>query len=209
MAQKDVVFVIEYWFRIFLNNKILVSDISNIIKKFAKPHEEFNAFLCHKDLCIKNNGLILQKSKFTNNFCTCFGKVIAKKGKIYHWKIKFEEGSRDLKNDLNIGIVEKDKCKQCLDKTWWYLGFGYSYYSNDGKFYNMYGIKYGEPYGITDIIDIWLDLAINNSLSFAKNGKKYGCADKLNPSKQYRLAIGMYGTAKQVKILQSEEMYKM
>ena len=54
------------------------------------------------------------------------------------------------------------------------------------------------------MIDIWLNLKENeNTLSFAKNGKRFDDI-KVEHLSDYKLAIGMFGSAKKVKLLSFE-----
>ena len=93
--------------------------------------------------------------------CATFGTVIAKMGHLYHWKLKVIEMKDEC---LNFGIIEANKCEECLKTgTPWYLrSYGYSYFGGNGNIYHRAKTNgswpYGDKYGVDDIIDIWLDL---------------------------------------------------
>ena len=199
--------IVEYWFRVLIGSDISIDDILKIALRFAKEYEKFSyhPLLSEEALMIEDDGRIVRKTTFNFQECNTFGTVTAKQSHLYHWKIKVME-MQD--NFLNIGVVEANKCEQCLstNNAWYFESFGYSYYAGDGKIYHKKKLRscwsYGDKYGVDDIIDIWLDLRDNkNQLSFAKNEKKFGKAADVKDSTDYKLAISMYARQKKIELM--------
>eukprot|EP01084_Bolivina_argentea_P282959 484486_1 len=181
-----VILIIEYWLRTLFAHPCFFDDPTKIITEFAHEYEQFESFETSRlSLKKKNNGLTLYKYDSIDDNYNGFGKIIATKGRIYHWELKITTTDERY---LNIGIVEADAFH-------WY-DITYCYYNTAGNFYD-YGSKkcvpYGDTYTSNDIIDVWLDMANKYELSFAKNGKRYGTACCVCKDKEYRLAIGMLG----------------
>ena len=134
---------------------------------------------------------------------TVFGSVDAIPGNKYHWKIKV------LDNEgTNIGIMQADKCIKHANSSdsWWNYDYAWSYYSAAGHiFHRSCNTSYGEVYGAYDIIDIWVDLKVNNELSFGRNERSFGKAADLKPNATYKLVIGLYGGS--VKLLHFDTQY--
>ena len=194
--------VVEYWFRILIGASISVSDISNIINEFGKVYDKFDPKLSSDSVTFENNDSIICTNKEESwNVDNAFGTEVAKPGKMYHWKLKLLELGEKY---LNVGIIEADKCKKDTS-DWWNYAYGFSYYTQDGNFYNKNYITYGEECENNDIIDIWLDLRENkNELSFARNDKQFGKAANTKDGTDYKLVIGAFALMKKVEILMFE-----
>ena len=174
-----------------------LSNIPSIIKAMSiLYYREFEVF--HKDLVHEKLQVDDQNKVITNtNRCvgSAFGGNIVIKGRKYHWRIKVQKISNADKygQRVNIGIIEADKVKGNLNQGWWNLSCGYSYYSG-GRLYHgcqISGQAYGTAIKSGDIMDVWLDLKDNNTLSYAKNGENYGVAFQIPSHKAYRFALGL------------------
>ena len=139
--------------------------------------------------------------------CSIFGSISATPGMIYKWKIKVIK-STDGK--LYIGIVQANKCKEYMNKPWWFSKYGYACYAGTGCLYHDRDIKIGcGNYGQGDVIDIVLDLkgrGGKNRLSFYRNNEKNSVVWKMNAYSlvDYKLAIGIFGRSKKIEILSCE-----
>ena len=122
--------VVAYWFRKLISADISIQDILSIVLKFSEVYEEFDKSLSHKSIKIEDDGMSFSKKDYGDH--TAFGIVVARTGKKYHWKLKVIE----CEDDINIGIVDKDKCKENDTGGWWQTNYGYSYWSYDGFLYH-------------------------------------------------------------------------
>ncbi len=177
--------------------KILtLRNVPSIIKAicilYYREFELFDKDLIMKELKVDDEYKIMSTDNI-NVGGSAFGTNIAMKGRKYHWKVKVERDNEKCYEAINIGIIEENKAKEHLagDKAWWRQNYGYSYY-NRGTIWNAECRRHGNNYGglilAGDIIDIWLDLKDDNSLSYARNGEYYGVAFKIPNDKKYRFA---------------------
>ena len=199
-TKQERLLVIEYWFRVLIDDCITIDDISNIINDFGNIQDKFDPELSSDLVTIENDGTAITLGEESGwNIHNAFGTEVAKPGKMYHWKFKLLELGEKY---LNIGIIEADKCNK--DTTdWWNHIFGFAYYIGSGNFWNGNGgMPYGEECEKNDIIDIWLDLRDNkNELSFQRNDTKFGKAADLKDATDYKLVIGAFRSKKKVEIL--------
>ena len=181
-----------------------VADVLEIIIQFGDGFEGFDSSLSHSLIKIEDNingnGKTLYKSEISWSDCNAFGLATARPGAIYHWKLKV---CNAMDSYLNIGIMEANLISDYMDKAWISHRNGYSYYAVDGKIYNDnkwwgYGKKYAKH---GTIIDIWLDLKDKYQLSFAANDEKFGAASSVQPNTNFKLAIGIDGYPKKIKLL--------
>ena len=114
-------------------------------------------------------------------------------------------------SDVNVGIIEADKCEAYQGKMWW-TEAGISYFSNDGQIYQYDEITglckyhlYGEGFGDEEscIMDIWLDMNDKYQLSFAMNQVEFGTAANVKGSMKYRLAVCIYKPCTRIELLSS------
>lgn len=184
------VMIIEYWYRVLSGSSFSIVNISKIIIEYCKEYEQFDKDLTHQSLELDDEGLILCKDAHNAAGCiSSFGKIIAKPGYKYHWKIETVESER---YDGNIGIVEADQVIE-TNGLWWGTQYGWSYFTDQAVYHGTKHHIYGDSY-ITkgDIVDIWLDLKENEGLSFSKNNTKFAKAYDMDRDKSYRLAIGLF-----------------
>ena len=191
--------IVEYWYRTLLSVSLSFDDITKIIIEFGKAFERFERSLMTDNMKVNENGTILSQTDFHWQFNSAFGSFNAFPGNKYHWKMKILQSGKDddpTKLEANVGIIPVDMHEQALRKprvVWCCIGYGYAYYSDDGKKYhdNYTGSNYGKKYKPGDIIDIHLDLKDNYNVSWGKNSKDYGKGFDLE-KKEYKLAIGIY-----------------
>ena len=165
-------------------------------------YDEFHESLNTELISIENNGITsICKGKSSGRVQSAFGKLIVCPGMKYYWKIKLIEIEDGC---LCIGVVESDKPFMATS-LWWNKSWGYAYYCSAGHLFNDDWRKYGEELSNNgDIIEIWLDLKDDYTMSYAGNCKSYGIAFDMNKSTKYRLAIGMWKSAKRIELLQFE-----
>ena len=199
--------VFGYWFRVLIRSDISVEDIAKITLEFGNEYEIFDGSLSHQNINITNGelafkALMLQRTGDKS----VFGTVVAVLGRKYHWKLKV---IGDEVDDINIGIIEADKCELNKNGFWWNK-CGISYYSCNGHIYKYNeetelstNYEYGKPFKNEKnvMIDIWLDLKDKNELSFAKNDEKFGKAANVKNSMKYRLAVSIWDSDTKIQIL--------
>ena len=203
LTEQERQIIVAHWFRKLISADISIQDMLRIIVKFSEVYEEFDKSLSHKSIKIEDDGMSLSKNDYGDR--TAFGIVVARTGKTYHWKLKVIESGD---TDINIGIADKDKCKENDTGGWWYTKYGYSYWSYDGYIYHSnQDLEYGEEFGTGDIIDMWLDLKDNKrELSFAKNEIKFGKAFDVKHSTDFKFALTMSGAPYKIELM-CFEMY--
>ena len=195
--RKERELVVEYWYRTLLSVSLSCDDITKIIVEFGEAFERFEESLASKCIKIEDDGTVLL-SQATRYACNnAFGVFRAISGYTYHWKLQIMQSMTFNKFQANIGIIEADKCEECLPASaplWFCSGIGYAYYSGDGNAWHMhfYGKEYGETYTDNDVIDIRLDLKDNYMVSWGKNEKDYGKGFDVKQDTGYKLAIGIY-----------------
>ena len=175
----------------------------------------FDALLSHENIKIEDGKLAFKHPKHqTTGDISVFGSMDAVPGNKYHWKVKVFGDVKAI-DDINIGIIEADKCELGKGELWW-TRYGISYWSKNGmifKYNEARGICGSHEYGKTFnneknvIIDIWLDLKNNNELSFAKNDEKFGTACTVQDSKNYRLAVAIYDAQTKIQLLSYDVEY--
>ena len=123
-----------------------------------------------------------------------FGSNICVKGRIYHWRIKIDKTTCLGNICVNIGIIQADKAKASIDDGWWIKDYGYSLFIDNFREVTLWtkgndGARYGPPCQSGDIIDVWLDLKDDNTLSYGKDDAHYGKAFDIPKDRGYRLAL--------------------
>lgn len=194
--------IFEYWLRVLLEIEITIEDIAKIALSYADEYEAFDADLCDDVFIrIEDEGKTMFKYKANYTFSNGFGTFSANPGRSYHWKLKVIV---DLGSDLNIGIIKANECENTITSNFSAEGYGYSYYAGGRMRHDFENKRYGNKYGQGDIIDIWLDLTkYKNTLSFGVNDEKFRNI-KVAGVTDYKLAIGMYGLPKKIKLLSFE-----
>ena len=201
-SSEETLLIVAYWFRKLITFDISIQHISKIIMEFSKLYDRFDELLSDPSLTIQDNGTLVLKTieegDFDYNDRSAFGTVTTITGKKHHWRLKIFEIS-----SINLGIIEADKHVNNQDVAWWCYCYGYSYWSGNGQTYHDGNRNaYGTCYGKHDIIDMWLDLTQNKGqLFFAKNDEKFGKAFDVKESRDYRLAIAMYGSPNKLELL--------
>ena len=183
--------IVEYWYRTLISVSLSFDDIAKIIIAYGKALERFDKSLVDKKIILNHDELMLSKLHGRQDFKNGFGTFIAGPGQKYHWRIKLmNQDTNSIK--VNIGIIEKDYVNLNWE-LWCCSGFGYSYYT-DGKIYHdsYNGDRYGEPFGVNDVIDVWVDLKKYYAISWSKNGQHFGKGFDVKRRTDYRLAIGIY-----------------
>lgn len=193
--------IVQHWFRKLIASAITIQDILKIILAYSNIFDMFDKSTSHELIKIEKDGTLIDGNLGRKS--TAFGTMTASPGVKYHWQLNIIKSGSGTDNRINIGIVEADMCNN--KDTWWFAKYGYSYYSPNGKIFT-YGVQkhYGDTFGKGDIIDVWLDLQDSNTtLSYSKNDKDFGKAFDVTPSKEYKLAVSIYGTS-QIELLSFE-----
>ena len=187
--------IIEYWFRTLIVSSFSVDDITNIMLEFGKEIEKFERKFVNEHIMIDNNGRTLSKTQHAGgSTISGFGQFTAVPGGKYHWKLKIMSNEYDGNKmpNANIGIVKANKYEKSMKGGWFETDYGYSYYIWNGKIYHNGngGCDYGQKIIDNEIIDIWLDLEDNYTVSWGKNGNKFKKGFDVIKETNYKLAIG-------------------
>ena len=222
--------ITEYWFRkALLSSSLIISaDVLKIVLEFSDEYDLFDRSTLIKTCDIDESERILSsKLQFTG-----YGTVTAKKGRIYHWKLKVDKSTVCG----NIGIVPLNKIEPAKDFAASFWSYGYSYYGFNGRVFGddieNGSIKYGHPYGKggpnffdmyhdfteqqviewkklndkDDIIDVWLDLQNENTVRWCKNGISFGEMIKVKVNSDYKLAVN--ASQGQIELISFEVKYQ-
>ena len=199
VASMERQLIVANWFRKLIEFDLSIQDISKIIIELGDPYEQFDPEETNKYLKLDNDNLDVNLTSEHDEFVlvvvSSFGLTETSPGHKYHWKIQALDGMKGG----NVGIIKANACSSYKYETnanWWGDTAGYAYYSVTGALYHNYQRTSSRPYadgfGTNDIIDVWLDLKDNYTLSFGKNGKSYGKAFDVNRDMTYKLAVGLY-----------------
>ena len=213
MAQKQLVnereMIIEYWFRILCASSFSIGDIMKIIMAFGDEYETLDPTVSHKDFIIDDEkNIFIMKDHEVGGTRTGYGTIVANPGRIYHWKLRINKmvSEHTSYQRVNIGVIEASLATRKTQSTFWFTSNGYSYYNHSGDVYSGSFSKdggsggysrerskrYGDKYGENDVIDMWLDLKDNMTISWEKNGKKYDKIIKVKSDIEYKFALGTF-----------------
>ena len=169
-----------------------IIDIIKIITKFGNEYESFDLSISAEGFSYdENKGIFcLSKVNWDGLGKPGYGSLIATRGRKYHWKLKL---SKSEKIYFNLGVIKAEDAAPTIN-NFWYRKCAYSYYEYNGNIYSgdfgRSGRKYGDPYGVGDIIDIWLDLRDDNhTIAWDKNGIKSDKKIEVALDTEYRLAV--------------------
>lgn len=203
--------IYNQWFRESIKRNISVRGLLDITLAFSHPTDQFAySNNIHCSLKYEDEGSTVIKTKCNKAVCPVFGNHITNYGYLYHWKVKMVKNlCKQHKINVNVGVIQASNIMKSLrtDCEWYMRSFGYSYWSNDGCFYNkqtsMLGQFYGEQYDASDIIDIFLDFRKGRKeLWFVKNNKPGSIIEISNKqSYQFSLALSMSGGKKTVELV--------
>ena len=109
--------IIEPWFRLLIGSDITIENISKIAAEFGNKYEVFDESLSHNDFQIESGILAFKKYGYEETQ-SVFGTMTAESGNNYHWKIKLKCDTDNIE-DVNVGIIEDDKCEEYKTEYWW------------------------------------------------------------------------------------------
>ena len=170
----------------------MIDDIVNLINTFGKTLETFDPDLIYSALQVDDGYETITNPEGSYQK-SAFGKMIAVKGRIYHWTVKIDEDVYGRDPYINIGIFDANKAKNNLDGCWWKKEYGYSYFKSGTiwSYSSEINTKYGTRHKAGDIIEMWLDLKDKYTLSYAKNDKHFGVAFKIPSNTSYRFGLNV------------------
>jgi len=153
------------------------------------------------NLRIQSKGVVLEKTSNNQLHEMSICKPFLKEG-IHYWTMKVHA----VKGDIMIGIILASS--YTLNGSQKYVGadaHSWGYHSYASKFHQAKGVKFGQRYGVGDVIGVLLNLS-ERTLHFFKNGEPLGLAyNNLPLGESYYPAVSLYGKSK-VSIINDAEV---